>query len=288
MASKGRVLIVENNKDLLEMYALNLKSRSYSIDTADSVRTALKSLKQEDYEVLLVDLVMPGLESSEKGGMEVLRKAKEKDATIQVIMISGYGTIPLAVEALHLGARDFITKENIDFDKLIFLIKNAIDKRKKQLSQEIESLHQIALCFKSGEKCAIPPDKIKEDPTFVFIGMPFQSEFENAFQYAIRPALKKLRLQYWKADKKKRIIDLMCKICQGIQSCAYAVIDISQWNANVLFELGLAYGLGKSVVIIKKKDEKVPVDLSGLEYLPYDNYKKLKSDLIQCFKELDA
>jgi len=114
--------------------------------------------------------------------------------------------------------------------------------------------------------------------------MPFRPEFEDIYKYGIIPALKAAGLKAWKADESIKNIDVMCKICEGIQSSRYAIINISGWNPNVLFELGLAYGLGKETVLIKGHEEKVPADLRGMEYIEYRNSDELRKKLIKFFK----
>jgi predicted nucleotide-binding protein len=57
------------------------------------------------------------------------------------------------------------------------------------------------------------------------------------------------------------------------------VIDISEWNANVLFELGLLYGLGRPVILLKREDAAVPVDLAGFELLSYGKFGHLRQGL---------
>jgi len=140
----------------------------------------------------------------------------------------------------------------------------------------------IPRCFKTGGMiCTNPEAQQAESRQRVFIGMPFRPEFENMYRYAIKPALDNLGLIPWKANEEIQNIDLMCKVCGGIQICASAIVDISDWNPNVMFELGLVYGLGKEAIIIKQKDAKVPVDLQGMIYVPYDDYVDLKDALVK-------
>ena len=83
--------------------------------------------------------------------------------------------------------------------------------------------------------------------------------------------------------------DLMCKICQMIQEAGICIVDITGWNANVLFELGLMYGRGKQVILIKHSEDKEEnVDLKGMEYIPYDldRYDKLRESLTAVLKTL--
>lgn len=143
----------------------------------------------------------------------------------------------------------------------------------------------VRRCFKTGlNKC---PKEINLSPNLVFVAMPFKSPFKDLYKYGIRPALEEMGLKIWKADEKISNIDIMCKICQGIQECSYVLANISDWNANVLFEMGLAYGLGKSVILIKDRKEKVPVDLKGLEYLDYEDIDELKRNILTFFKSME-
>lgn len=145
-------------------------------------------------------------------------------------------------------------------------------------SNETETQHSfIRRCFKTGlSKC---PKEISISPKKVFMAMPFSTHHQELYKFAIRPALEDQKMEIWKADEKINNIDMMCKLCQAIQESAYVIADISEWNANVLFEMGLAYGMGKSVAILKDEKSNVPVDLKGLEYIPYDGIETLKRNL---------
>ena len=128
-------------------------------------------------------------------------------------------------------------------------------------------------CFKLGvSRC---PVNVREDLQRVFVGMPFREEQENAYLYAVKPAVERVGLHTWKADEDLQNIDIMCKICQAVQRSLYGIVDITGWNPNVMFELGLLYGHGKKVALIKHRSEEVPADLRGLEYIEYDDYAAL-------------
>ena len=77
--------------------------------------------------------------------------------------------------------------------------------------------------------------------------------------------------QHYKADEEITCKDIMCKICEQIQACRMAIINISGLNPNVMLELGLAYGLGKPVYIVKDKATKAISDLGSIEYIEYSH-----------------
>ena len=139
----------------------------------------------------------------------------------------------------------------------------------------------IMRCFKTGGVCAFP--NIETVANRIFIGRPFSSAHQNIYKYAIKPVIEEMEFEAWKADEIFKNIDLMCKVCEGIQSSKVAIIDISGWNANVLFELGMVYGLSREAIILKEESQEVPVDLKGLIYIPYsfDNYEPLQKQLRQ-------
>lgn len=137
-------------------------------------------------------------------------------------------------------------------------------------------------CFKTGvEKC---PKEINFSPKSVVVAMPFGGTSVDTYKFAIRPALEESGLKPWKADEQISNIDIMCKICHAIQECGFLLADISSWNPNVVFELGLAYGLGKNVILVKHEKSEVPVDLKGLEYVGYGTIDDLKRNLFLFLK----
>jgi len=142
-----------------------------------------------------------------------------------------------------------------------------------------QSIQNGFKCFKIGSPSCPKTPEIKN--TQVFIGMPFKEEFEDIYSNGIVPALKHVGLMPYRADKDIKNIDIMCKICEAIQSSRYGIINITNWNPNVLFELGLLYGLGKNVLLIKDKDSDVPVDLKGIEYIDYSEPKEVIDKIIQ-------
>jgi len=182
----------------------------------------------------------------------------------------------------YLKKNDFeMMKENAE-DLLLrdpSSIKTEIYEFIKKLPKE-GKLEGKPYCFKIGAVCS---KEIVVTPNQVFIGMPFRKKFSDIYTYGIVPSLEKFKLEPWKADQEPSNIDIMCKICEHLQESQYAIINITDWNPNVLFELGLAYGLGKTVVLIKDKESGVPVDLKGMEYMEYESSEDLSRRLKKFF-----
>lgn len=121
----AKILIVDDNPDILTMLKDRLESLGYRVVTAGDGERALALLDQESPNLALLDLELPRL-----SGLEVLKHLSTARqgllADTPIIMMTAYGTIPTAVEAMKLGAYDFLTKP-LDKDHLLITIRKALD-----------------------------------------------------------------------------------------------------------------------------------------------------------------
>lgn len=147
----------------------------------------------------------------------------------------------------------------------------------KQTKEEVIPEHQMRVCFKLGlKKCPINP-ALK--PNKIFVATPFSDDYKDSYEYGIKFALEQLGLEYYRADNEVSNRDIMCKICQELQSCGKVIANISGLNPNVMLELGLAYGLGKKVIIVKDKKTNTISDLGSVEYIEYAHAGELQKKL---------
>lgn len=101
----GPILIVDDEKNIRLAMSMALEKLDIPVETAASGEEAMEKVGQGSYEIMLLDLRMPGID-----GMEVLRRVSQQRPEIKVIIITAYGSIELAVEAMKLGAADFLQK----------------------------------------------------------------------------------------------------------------------------------------------------------------------------------
>jgi DNA-binding NtrC family response regulator len=135
LKEKARILIVDDEQDTLNIFRRELEDE-YEIDTADSAVLAIEKLKRNVYHIAMTDLVMPG-----EDGLELMKTIKEKWPQIAVVVISGKATIGMAVEAMKLGAEEFIEKPVEDLDLLKLIIERIL--KAKWLTEENERLRRI-------------------------------------------------------------------------------------------------------------------------------------------------
>ena len=162
-------------------------------------------------------------------------------------------------------------------------IENDIEEARTKTNERSIPNHQMRKCFKLGiDQCPVNPPFQKNR---VFIAMPFDNAYYDSYNYGIVPALNSLGFEHYKADNEISNKDIMCKICTELQSCGLAIINISGLNPNVMLEHGLAYGLGKSVIIIKDKATKAISDIGSLEYIEYEHAYDLMEKLCEALKK---
>jgi len=102
---KGNILVVDDEPNARNSLAEILRLEDFRVATAANGEAALEALEQEKFDVMLLDLKMPGMD-----GVEVLNKIKTNWPKTKVVMITGYSTVDTAVQALRLGAFNFIEK----------------------------------------------------------------------------------------------------------------------------------------------------------------------------------
>ena len=135
-----RILIADDQVDVLEALRLLLKPEGYEIEIVSSPGDAIRALDKREYDVLLMDLNYTRDTTSGQEGLELLNKVQELDPMLPIVVMTAWGSVKLAVEAMRRGARDFLTKpwEN---DRLVSIIRTQIDlsnalKRQQRLEAE--------------------------------------------------------------------------------------------------------------------------------------------------------
>jgi DNA-binding NtrC family response regulator len=122
--SKGSLLLVDDDRQVLHSMAEWLREQGYQVDTAASCNEAKAAVDRRAYEVVLVDIRL-----SDGDGFDVLAHCRKAHSETAVIMITGYGTVDSAIEAIRMGAFDFLTKPLID-EELEVAIQRALSQQK--------------------------------------------------------------------------------------------------------------------------------------------------------------
>src|SRR5262249_5337703 len=122
-AVRERVLVVDDDRIILDSLGEFLKLEGYDVDTASETPTALAALARRPVGLVITDVNMP-----RGDGFELLRTIRQRHPDTVVIIITGYGTIESAVEAIKMGAYDYLTKPIID-DEIRLVVQRALQQQ---------------------------------------------------------------------------------------------------------------------------------------------------------------
>ena len=139
-----RVLLVDDEEDFVEMLSLRLGATGEKITSAHSGKECLDVLEEHgnEIDVVILDIKMPGMD-----GIETLKEIKKRFPLVEVIMLTGHGSIETAVEGMKLGAFDYLLKP-AEFDELVKKVEGA-KKRKMEHAERIRQAEAHALLIES-------------------------------------------------------------------------------------------------------------------------------------------
>ncbi|MBI5026487.1 MAG: sigma-54-dependent Fis family transcriptional regulator [Nitrospirae bacterium] len=132
--SKGKILVVEDEKGMREVLGILLGGEGYDVTLCDGGPSGINALKKDIYDLVITDLRMPKI-----GGLDILKTTKELSPETVVVLITAFGTTESAIEAMKLGAFDYIQKP-FKMDEIRLIVRNALEKRK--LKEEVSLLKE--------------------------------------------------------------------------------------------------------------------------------------------------
>jgi len=122
-----RVLIVDDENDFREAIIKRLRARQVDVEGADSGPMALDMLAHQDFDVVILDVKMPGMD-----GIETLRAIKLQKPLVEVIMLTGHASVESGIQGMQLGAFDYVMKP-VALDDLMDKLRQANERRTIQL-----------------------------------------------------------------------------------------------------------------------------------------------------------
>ena len=137
---RANVLLVDDEEKFLEVLSQRLEIHGVKADSAQTGEEALVKIKNKGFDAIVLDVMMPGM-----GGIETLKRIRKENPELQIIMLTGRGTVDKAVEAMKVGAIDFLEKP-ADINKLIDKIGEAKKKKillvMKNVEERVKGLAQ--------------------------------------------------------------------------------------------------------------------------------------------------
>jgi len=135
---EAKVLLVDDEEEFCNTLSERLETRGMKVNTVLSGEDAVKRVEDQNFDAIILDLAMPGID-----GIETLRRIKEKRPDLEILMLTGHGTVKSGIEAMKLGAEDFLEKP-VDMKVLMEKISEAKHKRmlilEKKSQEEVEKI----------------------------------------------------------------------------------------------------------------------------------------------------
>jgi DNA-binding NtrC family response regulator len=148
---KGHVLVIDDEADIRESLETLLSLEGYAVDLAQNAADGLRALDSRGYDLVLLDLMMP-----DRSGMEVLREVRERDQETPIFLITAYGSVEAAVDALKSGANDYFSKP-WDNEKLLIEIDrmiagNRLERENRQLKRALKQRYSFPNIIGKSER----------------------------------------------------------------------------------------------------------------------------------------
>ena len=128
MEEKARIMVVDDERGMCDFLRYLLEGEGYQVEHAHSGIEALAKLEQGPFQLVLADIKMPGMD-----GLEMLRRIKEIDEDIVVIVMTGYSSLETAIKAIKYNAHNYLTKPFDDPDAVLAAVENGLAERKGML-----------------------------------------------------------------------------------------------------------------------------------------------------------
>ena len=121
---KAKILIVDDEEKILQTMQGSLEDEDYEVSTAKDGQEAIDKVRAENPDLIFLDIWLPGID-----GMETLKAIKEHDANLDVVLMTGHGTMSTAIQAIKLGAFDFLEKP-LSLDSILSVAHNALEQKR--------------------------------------------------------------------------------------------------------------------------------------------------------------
>jgi DNA-binding NtrC family response regulator len=156
-SSNPKVLIADDQQDVVEALRLLLKSEGFQIDTATSPEQVISAIETREFDVALIDLNYMRDTTSGQEGLDLLTRVSAVDSTLPVVVMTAWGSVDLAVEAMRRGARDFVQKpwEN---ERLLSILRTQAElSRALRKGQRLEAENQLLRNQSDSKLIAVAP-----------------------------------------------------------------------------------------------------------------------------------
>ncbi len=125
-----KILVVDDEAEFVELFVKRLQKRSFQVASAQSGQEALGWLDKNSVDIVILDIKMPGM-----NGIETLKEIKKRQPFVEVLILTGHGSIESSLQGIHHGAYDCIMKP-FDMKDLLYKVQKAYERRQLMLAEK--------------------------------------------------------------------------------------------------------------------------------------------------------
>ena len=203
-----------------------------------------------------------------------------KTISVPLIKMNPFDFTPTGKSVKMASVEKFVKTINHQIARL----EDKIEELNKTAEAKLVKVQPLEIFFhRAGDGTPIEPPLADKR---VFIATPAGEDELKLFWRGIQPALETQGLSFFRADRPLLDDAALCELCQELYSCRLAIFDLSGQAANVMFALGLAYGIGKPVIILQQQNDTTLGELNNNGYLRYSGAADLKTSLRKLLPQL--
>jgi len=209
--SKGNILVIDDELILRDLLVDALSDQGYAVSSAQNGEEGLELFKKDHFDMVITDLKMPGM-----GGLKLVEKTRALDPDAIMVVVTAYGSLESAQEALRLGAYDYITKP-FEMEEICFVVKRAISSRRLILTNK-------KLMEELREQNVLLEDKVKEEARELSLLYKLERELSSTLNLTDACAI---------------LVDRMCALMDA-DICSIMLFDKHSGLLGIVYARGLS------------------------------------------------
>jgi CheY-like chemotaxis protein len=264
---KKTVLVLEDDENKRKDLERELTYHNYTVYPVDCIESATKIIQAEEIDFALIDLRLNF--KDDYGGKTMIKILNKQKPRTKIIIVTGY------------ELTDELRKELSDVEYFGFVSRTDAQNYLKLVIKTLKEAQERA------------------EPKKCFVIMPFSStksctsaQWEHIFDNIIKPAVERAGFNYICEKSKLRIGHIIIDILDNLNAADVVIADLTDWNPNVFYELGVRHALRDSTVLITQSIKKAPFDLRPYAMIEYDwttddGKKQFFKDIHDVFQEIE-
>lgn len=227
------ILLIDDDLKFLANAKEAIVAAGFDCDVCSESDTAVSLFSSKSYDGIVCDVLIP-YQGVREGGLLLMKEFSAKNPSASLVLVSQFVTAKWVNLFAGVASYAFVEKGENTVPDLLCEINRIVKSR------------------------------------FVFVCMPFQREFDNLYEAAIKPVVEECGYKCVRADEIEHNSTILGQIIDRIEGCHLVIAEMTNSNPNVMYEVGYAHASGKDVVLLTNSVSKMPFDVRGINHIVYE------------------